>query len=780
MATKTIAWATGTGSITISYGGSGSGTATITTSDNNLYEARSQEITLRTTAGSPQVTKKVTITQAARVRTDISAAVVTAANQTYSGSALTPTPTVVLNGTTIPSSGYDVTYSNNTNAGSATITVMGKGDYTGTATGTFTINPATGQVTTLPTAINVTYTGSAQYLVTAGAGTGTMQYRYKLSTSSTWSSWSTTRARSTNAGTYNVQYRAAASADGNYTVSDVGTLNVTMVKASRTISFTTKPTSVCAGDTITVEATPSAGANDGTITYSSYDTSIATVSGNVVTGVAEGTVTIRAVISSGTNYKSASTSYVLSVVNAFTKEYFTIMSLANSNAIRWRSSSASFFRNISWSTDKVTWASVSSSNSSGGTLITTLSKGQKLYIKGKAVNYATSSYNCQFAASGDYVVMGNIMSLIYEDDFFGKELSSSNEYAFSYLFKDSTTLVSAKDLILPKKTCARCYRYMFRGCSNLVVGVKTPATTLSEACYYGMYYNCRKLISIGELHASTLTQSCYGYMFYGCSSLRYIYCTASNISATQCTYAWVDGIAANGIFIKAQNISEATWGKNVSGIPSGWTVKSSGLYDRIEIEYLRSTGTQFIDLGIYGTEKYGVEIKFKYHDLSTSSASARIFGTREGSGSKAFGYITSYSGTLDTSKSFYLACRNSATSSSFSTKIDSQDHVVEMNVDNDGKVYIDNTLALTAGSISSFTSTGVASLFRTYSASNGGYLSPAVATIYYIKVYIGGELVLDLIPVRIDSVGYMYDKIRYGLFVNDGTGDFTLGADIVG
>jgi hypothetical protein len=236
MATKTIAWNSGSGNITVTYTGSGDGTAIITSSDNNLYEERSQQITFQTTAGSPQRTVTVTVAQAAKQKIDLSNAIVTAANQTYNGSAKTPVPTVVLDGETVPSTGYDVTYSNNTNAGTATITITGKGDYTGTATGTFTINQATGQVTTAPTARSVTYSGSAQYLVTAGAGTGTMQYRYKLSTSSTWSSWSKTRARSTNAGTYNVQYRAAASSDGNYTVSAVGELNATMAKRTPVVN----------------------------------------------------------------------------------------------------------------------------------------------------------------------------------------------------------------------------------------------------------------------------------------------------------------------------------------------------------------------------------------------------------------------------------------------------------------------------------------------------------------------------------------------------------------
>jgi hypothetical protein len=69
---------------------------------------------------------------------------------------------------------------------------------------------------------------------------------------------------------------------------------------------------------MTVVATPSAGASDGTITYTSSDTTKATVSGDVITGVAEGTTTITATVSAGSNYNSATTSYSLSVEPAGT------------------------------------------------------------------------------------------------------------------------------------------------------------------------------------------------------------------------------------------------------------------------------------------------------------------------------------------------------------------------------------------------------------------------------------------------------------------------------
>ena len=36
---------------------------------------------------------------------------------------------------------------------------------------------------------------------------------------------------------------------------------------------------------------------------------------------------------------------------------------------------------------------------------------------------------------------------------------------------------------------------------------------------------------------------------------------------------------------------------------------------------------------------------------------------------------------------------------------------------------------------------------------------------------------MDLIPVRVGQVGYMYDKVSRQLFGNSGTGNFILGND---
>ena len=67
---------------------------------------------------------------------------ITVKDQVYTGKALKPAVKVVLNGKTLTrGSDYTVSYSYNTDIGTALVEVTGVGDYTGTATATFRINP---------------------------------------------------------------------------------------------------------------------------------------------------------------------------------------------------------------------------------------------------------------------------------------------------------------------------------------------------------------------------------------------------------------------------------------------------------------------------------------------------------------------------------------------------------------------------------------------------------------------------------------------------------------
>ena len=90
---------------------------------------------------------------------------------TYDGKAKTPAVTVKDGATTLTSGkDYDVTYANNTDAGTAKVTITGKGDYTGTVTKEFTINKADQTVSATIAASSIIVGKTTQ--ITASAKTG--------------------------------------------------------------------------------------------------------------------------------------------------------------------------------------------------------------------------------------------------------------------------------------------------------------------------------------------------------------------------------------------------------------------------------------------------------------------------------------------------------------------------------------------------------------------------------------------------------------------------------
>ena len=82
--------------------------------------------------------------------------------KTYTGKAITQSPVVKLSGKTLKAgTDYTVAYKNNTKVGTATVTITGKGSYTGTISKTFKINAASIAKATVSGISNKTYTGKA-------------------------------------------------------------------------------------------------------------------------------------------------------------------------------------------------------------------------------------------------------------------------------------------------------------------------------------------------------------------------------------------------------------------------------------------------------------------------------------------------------------------------------------------------------------------------------------------------------------------------------------------
>ena len=140
-------------------------------------------------------------------------------------------------------------------------------------------------------------------------------------------------------------------------------------------------------------------------------------------------------------------------------------------------------------------------------------------------------------------------------------------YCYNNMFEDCSSLVNAPEL--PATTLAdNCYNGMFIGCKKLTTAPALPVTTLANNCYSAMFMSCSSLVNAPELPATTLADSCYYWMFNGCSKLKSVTVYAEDISATDCTYDWLSGVASSGTF---NNMGFAPFKNGASGVPSGWT-----------------------------------------------------------------------------------------------------------------------------------------------------------------------------------------------------------------
>ena len=146
-----------------------------------------------------------------------------------------------------------------------------------------------------------------------------------------------------------------------------------------------------------------------------------------------------------------------------------------------------------------------------------------------------------------------------------------SQNCYSGMFDNCTSLTTAPEL--PATDLAPfCYTGMFARCTSLTQAPELPATTLSGGCYFMMFVGCTSLTQAPELPATTLTPNCYWGMFQYCSQLSYIRMMATDISASNCLRAWVDGVSSSGIFV--QNKVATWWIIGINGIPEGWNVET--------------------------------------------------------------------------------------------------------------------------------------------------------------------------------------------------------------
>ena len=133
----------------------------------------------------------------------------------------------------------------------------------------------------------------------------------------------------------------------------------------------------------------------------------------------------------------------------------------------------------------------------------TVTTGNK--IMWKATLTPTSNGIGKFSSTGNFEVKGNVMSLLYSDNYKNQYDLTEKTNCFKQLFNNCSKLISAKNLSLPATTLENsCYSNMFKDCTSLTTAPELPATTMKQYCYTYMFSGCNTLIKAPELPATTL------------------------------------------------------------------------------------------------------------------------------------------------------------------------------------------------------------------------------------------------------------------------------------
>lgn len=183
-----------------------------------------------------------------------------------------------------------------------------------------------------------------------------------------------------------------------------------------------------------------------------------------------------------------------------------------------------------------------------------------------------------------------------------------------------------------------------------------------------------------------------------------------------------------------------------------------------QVEFIESTGTQFIDTGLKLTSEYSVELD--YQITNASQKRAGIFGSVGTNTNGRYGSLLSPSNSQ-------LEHGYGATNTYYQTGIpDLNRHLLKQEKN---KLYVDGELIYTFPT-------------STFSATSNAYLcnfnftnyNPAKARYFGAKFWDGDELIRNFIPCyrKADGVAGLYDTVTKAFFTNKGTGNFVYPTDI--
>lgn len=200
-------------------------------------------------------------------------------------------------------------------------------------------------------------------------------------------------------------------------------------------------------------------------------------------------------------------------------------------------------------------------------------------IMWKQTNLTPGSVNGigTFSSTGNYKAYGNVMSLIYGDNFIGpKSISIAN--TFKRLFY---------------------YDRKLQNCANIIL----LAYTLSEGCCYSMFEGCANIAESPVLYVNNYSNYCFCRLFYGCANLRIVKCFTYGTTSSTYFDLWLSDTYNEGIIVRPNDISTSAY--PIDGVPANWKYIPAKEY--VSIYKYELTSQPFI---------FGDELYYKKEDKS--------------------------------------------------------------------------------------------------------------------------------------------------------------------
>ena len=230
---------------------------------------------------------------------------------------------------------------------------------------------------------------------------------------------------------------------------------------------------------------------------------------------------------------------------------------------------------------------------------------------------------------------------------------------------------------------------------------------------------------------------------------------------------------ANQIYAKFpkteyQSGSEVNLGKTIKG-------KLDFKKEYQEVEYIESTGTQYIDTGVKLSSNHKVEMICKINSLISGNSSYPFFGYRQFTG----GVSGNNKFALWTNLNYNIAFNFGDVDTNFisGTSLRNKSKII---FSKSGYYFNDTYIADTSTIEFQNTDTSVIFAIKQADAPTDLLNRGVLMDLYSLKIWSGDTIVRYFIPCyRIsDNVIGLYDKVEGKFYTNAGTGTFTKGADV--